>query len=118
MENHVKIISVLWIVSGALGFVWAIFIFGILFGTSFIPDIGHEAPIILRTVAIWVTSFIAILSLPDIIAGIALSKRKEWGRILTVVLAFFNLLCFPFGTALGIYSIVILFNSKTIQLFK
>ena len=118
MEKHIKIVSVLWIVSGALGLIWAFFIFWILFGISFLPDIGYEAPIILRTVAIWVAAFIAVLSIPDIIAGTALLKRKEWGRLLTLALAFFNLLCFPFGTALGIYSLVILFNDETIKLFK
>jgi hypothetical protein len=118
MEKHIKILSVLWIVSGALGLVWAFFLFWILFGISFIPEIGYEAPIILRTVAIWATAFIAVLSIPDIIAGIALSKKKEWGRLLTLALAFFNLLCFPFGTALGIYSMVILFNDEAIQLFN
>jgi hypothetical protein len=118
MEKHIKIVSVLWIVSGALGLVWAFFIFWILFGISFLPDIGYEAPIILRTVAIWMTAFIAVLSIPDIIAGAALLKRKEWGRLLTLALAFFNLLCFPFGTALGIYSLVILFNDETIKSFK
>ena len=118
MEKHIKIVSVLWIVSGALGLIWAFFIFWILFGISFLPDIGYEAPIILRTVAIWMTAFIAVLSIPDIIAGAALLKRKEWGRLLTLALAFFNLLCFPFGTALGIYSLVILFNDETIKLFK
>ncbi|MBD3415076.1 MAG: hypothetical protein GF421_11675 [Candidatus Aminicenantes bacterium] len=118
MEKHIKILSVLWIVSGALGLIWAFFIFWILFGISFIPDIGYEAPIILRTIGIWATSFIAVLSIPDIIAGLALLKKKEWGRLLTLALAFFNLLCFPFGTALGIYSLVILFNDETIQLFN
>jgi len=95
MEKHIKIVSVLWIVSGALGLIWAFFIFWILFGISFLPEIGYEAPV-----------------------GAALLKRKEWGRLLTLALAFFNLLCFPFGTALGIYSLVILFNDETIKLFK
>lgn len=118
MEKHINIIGALWIVSGALGLTFALLVFGILFGISFIPDIGYEAPIILRTVGLGVSLFFIILSVPDIIGGIWLMKRQEWARILVLVLAFLNLINFPLGTALGVYSIVILLNEKMVQFFK
>ena len=118
MENHIKIIGILWIVSGILGLLLAFFLLATLFGVSYLPDIGYESPIILRTVALGTGALISILSLPDLIAGIGLLKKKEWGRIFTIVVAFLNLVCFPFGTALSIYSLVILFNNEAAQLFK
>lgn len=118
MEGHVKAIAVLWIIWGALGIIFALFLFLFLFGISFIPDMGYEAPIILRTVGTGVGLLIAILSLPEVIAGIGLLKFKEWGRILTLIVAFFALLEFPLGTALGVYSIVILLKTETTELFK
>jgi hypothetical protein len=118
MENHIKIIGILWIISGALGLTFAFIVFGVLFGVSYIPDVGYEAEVILRSVGAGVGLFLAIISIPEIIGGIWLMKKQEWARILVLLFAFLNLLNFPLGTALGIYSIVILFNPEIIKLFK
>ena len=118
MEKHIDVIAALWIVWGALGVIFGLFILGILFGISFIPDMGREAPFILRTVGLGVGLFFVILSIPEVIAGIGLLKRREWGRILALVEAFLNLFWIPLGTVLGIYSIIILLNEETAQLFR
>jgi len=47
-----------------------------------------------------------------------LIKRKEWGRILALVVSFFNLIWFPLGTALGVYSIIILLNDESVKIFN
>jgi hypothetical protein len=118
MDSHVNIIAVLWIVTGIFGLFLAFTVFGILFGLTFIPDIDYEAVIILRIIGLWGSLFIAILSAPELIAGIGLMKKKEWARILTLIVSFLNLVFFPFWTILGIYSIIILLKEETIQLFK
>ncbi|MFB0566695.1 MAG: hypothetical protein ACETWK_13590 [Candidatus Aminicenantaceae bacterium] len=118
MEKHVNILGALWIVYGALGIFISFIVFGVLFGVSFIPDVDVETSIILRSVGIGVSSFIAIISIPCIIGGIWLMKRKEWARILVLALAFLNLIDIPIGTALGIYSIVVLFREETVKLFR
>lgn len=118
MEKHVKLISVFWIVYGGLGLLWAFILFATLFGVSFIPDISEEGIYILRGVGVFVSAIIAIFSLPEVIAGIGLLKKKEWARILALVVSFLNLIAIPLGTALGIYTLVILFNDETVELFK
>lgn len=118
MEKHVNVISVLWIVYGALGIFFAFFIFWFFTGISYLPDMDSEGSYILRWVGICGSIFIGTLSLPEIIAGIGLMKRKEWGRIFVLVVSFLNLIGFPLGTALGVYSIIILFNEETVQLFN
>ena len=118
MDTHVNIIAVLWIVTGVFGLFIAFAVFGILFGISFIPDIDYEAVIILRIIGFWGSLFIAVMSAPELIAGIGLMKKKEWARILTLIVSFLNLIFFPFWTILGIYSIIILLKEETIQLFK
>jgi hypothetical protein len=118
MDRHVQLISILWIVYGILGLVFAFFVFLLLFGISFIPNMGDIAPGILRIIA-WVSSlFFTAISLPQVIGGIGLMKRKEWGRILILIVAFFHLLSFPLGTALAVYSFVILLKEETARLFK
>jgi hypothetical protein len=118
MEKHINLLGILWIALGVLNFFGAFVAFFILFGVSFIPDMGYEAPVILRTVGAGVAIFLFILAIPKIIAGIGLMKKKEWGRILTLVVAFLSILNFPLGTALAIYSFVILIKDETIQLFR
>ncbi|NOR11661.1 MAG: hypothetical protein GQ545_00215 [Candidatus Aminicenantes bacterium] len=118
MDKHVKLISVLWIVYGCMGLLWAFIIFSTLIGVSFIPDISEEGIYILRGVGVFVSVIIGIFSLPEVIAGIGLLKKKEWARILAMVVSFLNLIAIPLGTALSIYTLVILFKDETAELFK
>ena len=118
MQDHVKVIGILWIVFGALSLLWALFFFMVLFGVSFIPDIGPVAPGILRVVGIVISSFLAVLGLPKIIGGLGLLRHQEWARILILIISFLSLFNVPFGTALGIYSLIVLFNPEAIRLFQ
>jgi hypothetical protein len=118
MEKHVNLIGVLWIVSGALGILAALLVWGLLFGLSFIPRMGPEAPVILRWVGSVIGVFIGVLAVPKIVAGIGMLKHAEWGRVLTLIVSFLSLLEVPLGTALAVYSIVILMKDETIQLFR
>jgi glucan phosphoethanolaminetransferase (alkaline phosphatase superfamily) len=42
------------------------------------------------------------------VAGFSLLNRRPWGRMLAIVLAVLSLFKFPFGTALGIYTLWVL----------
>ena len=57
------------------------------------------------------------LSVPSIIAGVGLLKRRSWARILTIVLSVLNLINIPFGTLLGIYGLWVLLSQNTAPLF-
>ncbi len=118
MEKHINLIGILWIVMGGLSLVFGLLGSLLLFGISFIPDMGSEVPFILRTVGSIAVFFFALLGLPKIIAGIGLLKKKEWGRVLTLIVSFISLLNVPLGTALGIFSIVILVKEESIEYFK
>ena len=118
MNKHIDVISVLWIVSGALGILLAILVFWFFYGISFIPDVDWQASQILRVIGTWGAGIIAFFSIPEIFAGIGLIKRKEWGRILALVVSFFNLIWFPLGTALAVYSIIILLNDESVKIFN
>lgn len=118
MDGHIKVVGVLWIISGVIGLLFALGIFGILFGVSYIPDMEHEASIILRTIGLGFGILFAICAVPEIIGGIGLIRKHNWGRILVLAVSFLNIIWFPLWTALGIYSIIILFNQETIELLK
>jgi len=117
MEKHVKTLGVLWIVYGGLGILLGILTFALFFGLSFLPD-DPEGPLVLISLAIVGGGLLFVFSVPEILAGCALLKFKEWGRILALVVAFLNVIWFPIGTALSVYTFVILMNQEAMALFK
>ena len=52
-----------------------------------------------------------------IVAGYALLKRKPWGRTLALVNAWLIVLSFPFGTALGIYTLIVFLKGGARDLY-
>ena len=72
---------------------------------------------VLFAVGAGVGIFLAALALPGLIAGIGLLRRKNWGRILAIVVSFLNLLNFPLGTLLGGYSLWVLFQEAAGEYF-
>jgi hypothetical protein len=61
--------------------------------------------------------FLVVWSLPGVIVGIGLLKRRPWARIGGIVVAVLSLVAFPFGTAVGAYSLWVLFSPDTERLF-
>ena len=62
--------------------------------------------------------FLFILALPGFICGYGLLTKKSWSRIFGIVLSCLSLLNIPFGTAIGIYGLWILFKDETIDLLS
>ena len=118
MQDHVKVIGILWVIFGALSLCLALVAFLIFFGIAEIPDVDDIGPGALRIIGLVVSSFLALIGLPKIIGGLGLIRHKEWARILMLVISFISLFNVPFGTALGIYSLIILFNPETVRLFQ
>ncbi len=117
MESHVKAVGIINIAFSILGILAAIIVFTVLNIVAKIPDVEEEAVRILQIIAVVVPWFLIIVSLPGIIGGVGLLKYQGWARILVLILSFLDLLNFPMGTAIGIYSIWVLLNNKTEKLF-
>ena len=65
--------------------------------------------------ALFLPLAIILFSIPGIVAGFALLKQKPWSRIFGIVMAILNLLTAPHGTIIGIYSIIVLFDSRAVE---
>ena len=117
MKDHVKVIGILWIIYGVLFLGLALLAMLVFFGVATIPNVEDVEPGLLRLIGIFVSSFLGLIALPQIIGGLGLLGNKEWARILMLVLSFISLPNVPFGTFLGVYTMVILFNRETIRLF-
>ncbi len=123
MDVHVKTLGVLHIIFGGLGVLAAVILLAIFGGISGIvhmsndPDAQTAIPI-LGLIGTIIFIVVVIVSLPGLIAGIGLLRYREWARILTIVLSIIELPGFPFGTALGVYGLVVLFQDETVRLFR
>jgi len=117
MQQHVKTLGWIYIIFHALGLIAAIIVFTALTGTGMLVQDQEAAPILVLIGTV-VGVFLAVISLPGIIGGIYLLKYENWARILVIILGILNLFNFPFGTALGIYTLYILINDETVRLFR
>ncbi len=104
MEKHIHVVGILYIVLSIFCFLGAFavyFIFRII--GNFSDD--QDANMVLTMIANILAVLFVVLSVPGLIGGIGLIKRKNWARILILILSILNLFNFPVGTALGVYAI-------------
>ena len=116
MKTHVDLLAWLNIASGVLSIFAGLIVFVVLVGSGLISG-DWRAMSILGIIAITVTTFMFVLAAPSIVAGIGLLKRKEWARILTLILSCIAVFNFPVGTAIAVYAFWVLMNSETAPLF-
>jgi F0F1-type ATP synthase membrane subunit a len=117
MEKHITAVAALHIGLSILGILIGAFIFVILTAIGFASR-DEDALAVLAAIGTIVSIFLFVLSVPGIIGGIGLLKRKEWARILILVVSAIDLINIPIGTALGVYSIWVLVNDETVKLFS
>lgn len=117
MQSHVTVVGVLHIGAGIIGLIIGLIVFlalGWVSGYVMNPDIEFLLP----TLAVLVGGGIAVFSALDIAGGIGLLNYRNWARILVLITSVPHLLNIPIGTAIGIYSIVILVHADTQRLFE
>lgn len=120
-QNHIRIVSLLTLVSGILAMIPTLLMLLVAFGLS-IGGPFSDNPWGLLTAG-GIVGIIAIclmvIALPTLIAGFGLLARKPWARPLTLLIAVFNLFAFPIGTMLGFYQLwVLAMNEETVAAYK
>ena len=111
MDTHVKALGWLWILNGLLSVFMAII--GVVILILNVDDGGSAVLACTGAVCFFLPGVIAY-----ILAGYGLLNYKSWARILTIILAILNLILFPIGTILGIYSLWVMFNDEAKALFE
>jgi hypothetical protein len=111
MDKHVKAVGWLWILNGFLSIFMALI--GVVVLSLTVDDGGTAVLASTGVVCFFLPGVIAY-----ILAGYGLLNHKSWARILAIILAILNLILFPIGTALVIYTLWVMFNDEAEALFE
>ncbi|MDA1256352.1 MAG: hypothetical protein O3C10_00690 [Chloroflexi bacterium] len=106
MERHRNRLGWIWLVSSALIALGAIA--GIFFFLFIASDGDKTAGELL---------FLAVGTLPGVVGGVGLLKRRNWARILVLIMGALAVMAFPIGTAMGGYTFWVLLRRETVELF-
>jgi membrane-associated phospholipid phosphatase len=112
VEQHIKILGILFIISGVLSIMFGMVIVGIFFGSGILTG-DEEVLAALSIIGTFIASFSFVTGIPEIIGGWGLLNKKSWSRILIIIMSIINLVGFPIGTALGIYGLWVLFKPES-----
>jgi hypothetical protein len=110
-ERHTRILAILWLVVSIFGLLPAFVVFfGSGIAMHFIPL--HVRPFIMPIVGV-VGVFLLASAVAGLVAGWGLLNYRPWARVLSLVLGVISLIHFPFGTALGIYTLWVLLPAES-----
>lgn len=121
MDTHVRVtawLRILWSAMGVAPALLLLFVFG---GIGVIGSVVSGAAVAVPFLMV-LFSFLSLLflvtALPGLITGWGLLAYQSWARYVNVALSAFDLFIFPFGTALGAYSIWVMLHPGTVALFE
>jgi hypothetical protein len=120
LQLHVPIVGWLQIVSNAILVLLGLCGFVFFVGIGFIPFVDQGDPIALGILSFIGTIgllFFGMLALPGMLAGYGLLKRRRWGQILGIIVGVLGLVNFPVGTAIGAYTLFVLFQDSANKYF-
>ena len=109
-DLHVNILGWLYLIGSALFLVIGLIALIFMAGMGIVAQ-DPQAFQILGFIGVTGALFFTLLALPGLAAGYGLLKRYSWARVLALIVAFFNLANFPIGSAIGVYTFVVLLQA-------
>lgn len=79
---------------------------------------GHFPPFWFGPIIRFGWAFVIGRSVLALLAGYGLMERAPWGRMVAIVAAFLSILKFPFGTAVGIWTLIMLMGYRNTTLYE
>jgi hypothetical protein len=120
VEKHVTLVGALHIGYSAFQILGGLIALLFIVGGGLLGGLISEEGIVIGItffIGAIISLWILLVSLPSIIGGVALLRYKPWGRYLVLVLSVLVLFNIPLGTAIGVYSIWVLLQDETAELF-
>jgi hypothetical protein len=119
MDGKINIVGILWAILGALTILGGAMA-GLGGGAFFAGMRGQDqqaAGAIFAGLMGIMAVFCVVLGIVEVMAGMALRKHRPWARIAIIILSIINLLGFPIGTIIGIYSLIVLLSAEAKPMF-
>ena len=117
IQSHKRTLGIIHIIYGSVVAITFLFIGSLItilypfIADEIVNDVGGDADKALYLVSSIIrVVFILLLlfsALPSFMAGIGLLQKKDWGIVLALVAGCVSIFSFPFGTAVGVYSIYV-----------
>lgn len=120
MRSHIKVVAIVNILYSALGLIGAaVVLFSGLFGGLASMFSGSIFGFLAVTAAsVGMACVLGALSLFGMIAGFGLLSHQQWARYVVIVVSAMRLFKWPFGTLFGAYSLWVLLNDETRDIFN
>jgi uncharacterized membrane protein len=117
MRTHIKVVAIVNIVFSAMGVLKAL---GVLVGGVFGSAMsGSLTGFIAGSIgSVFGAILVGCFAVFGLIAGFGLLNHQQWARYVAIVVAIFGLFNFPFGTLFAIYTLWVLLNRETKQIFE
>jgi hypothetical protein len=116
LQLHVTVVGWLHILGSALLLLLGAFLLLLMAGVGSVSG-DPEAMKVLGIIGPALCFLLTGLALPGLAAGYGVLRRKPWGRVLALIVGILNLLNFPIGTAIGIYTIWVLMQQEATDYF-
>lgn len=116
IARHIQILGILWIVVSILRLIPGVAI--LFFGHMGFPFLAIPMRGFLLPILGGVGAYLTITAVAGIAVGWGLIDRQPWARMLGVVLGCLKLIDFPFGTALGVYTLWVLASAGAEQEYQ
>ena len=116
LQIHIPVVGWLLILGHAIYLALGVFIFLLLGGIGLAVQDSVATPVLIIT-ALAAAFLLVIFGLPGLAAGIGLLMHKNWGRILSFVIAILELFIFPIGTLIGLYALFVLAQDDAAEYF-
>lgn len=120
MQKHVTLVGALQIGYSALQMLGGLVALLFILGGGLLGGLVSEEEIVIGIVGFIagaIGTWMVLVSLPGIIAGVGVLRRRPWGRYMALVLAVIWLANIPLGTTIGAYSLWVLVQDETTKLF-
>jgi hypothetical protein len=119
LSTHLRVMGVLWVVYSILrvfmgAMTLAVSHYFLPMMSSFMPRDVSPVPIVAMLHGVYAFTFVYSVAagIAGIVAASGLLQRKPWGRVMALVMAFISVINIPFGTAIGVYTLVVLLSSN------
>lgn len=120
MQKHITLVGALHIGYSALQILGGLIALLFILGGGLLGGLISEEEIVISIIffiAGAIGTWLVLVSLPGIVAGVGVLRRWPWGRYMALVLAVIWLSNIPLGTTIGAYSLWVLVQDETTKLF-